>query len=192
MLLYYAGNKVFFVQAWKFKSITTKVTNEQTQNSSPSLAYMTLLKRIAYSPKIMIADVDGTVLAGGVGIVAASDIAIASPRSQFTLSEALWSLPANLMPYLIRRVGFQKAYLMTLTTQTLTATEAHHINLIDEMTEQSEETIRKYLLRLARLDEKTIIDLKNYFRKLGGLDERIEKIAMDEFDRLIKEPRVIK
>lgn len=153
--------------------------------------YMALLKRFALMPKIIIACVDGQVMAGGVGLVAASDIVFATSQSQFTLSEALWGLlPANVMPYLIRRVGFQKAYTMTLTTQALSAAEAKASHLVDEVNDQLDETLRKYLLHLSRLDKQTIHDIKNYFRKMWILDNSMEKTAIDELTRLLSESRI--
>ncbi len=153
--------------------------------------YMALLKRISLSSKIVIAQVDGQVMAGGIGLVAASDLVIATSKSQFSLSEALWALlPANVLPYLIRRVGFQKAYLMTLTTQTLSAAEAHTINLVDELTDQPEDVLKKLMLRFVRLEQQTVSDLKRYLRKLWIIDEKMEQTAIQELARLIQEPRV--
>jgi polyketide biosynthesis enoyl-CoA hydratase PksH len=96
------------------------------------------------------------------------------------------------MPYLIRRVGFQPAYFMTLTTQTLSAKDAHSFRLVDELSDDIEAAERKYLLRLTRLDEKTILDLKSYFRKLWIVDDTMEQTAIAELVRLLKEPRILK
>jgi polyketide biosynthesis enoyl-CoA hydratase PksH len=156
-----------------------------------SAHYQSLLKRFTSMPKIIISLVDGQVMAGGVGLVAASDIVIATSRSQFTLSEALWGLlPANVMPYLIRRIGFQKAYFMTLTTQAISAVDAHAWHLVDELTDEAEDVLRKYSLRLLRLNEQTIGDLKNYFRKMWIINDEMEHIAIQELSRLMQEPRI--
>ena len=153
--------------------------------------YMGLLKQLASSSKIIISEINGKVMAGGIGLVAASDIVIATPRSQFSLSEALWGLlPANVLPYLIRRTGFQPAYFMTLTTQTIFAEEAKVLHLVDEVTEQTDEALRKHLIRCSRLSEQTVKDLKNYFRKLWIINENVEKLAVMELARLVQEPRV--
>ena len=171
----------------------SEISQTNTENNAVTWSsnYMVLLKRIALIPKIVIAVVDGEVMAGGVGLVAASDLVIATSKSQFSLSEALWGLlPANVLPYLIRRVGFQKAYTMTLTTQTMSAHDAYTIHLIDELSDHPDEALRKLTLRLARLDEQTIRDMKQYFRKLWMIDEKIEQTAVLELARLIQEPRI--
>ena len=153
--------------------------------------YMETIKGFASSPKVIISSVDGRVMAGGVGIVAASDLVIATPRSQFSLSEILWGLlPACVIPYLIRRVGFQKAYSMTLTTQPISAKEAHASHLVDEISETPEDNIRKLLLRLRRLEESDIANMKRYFRKMWMIDEEMEETAVAEISRLVSAPKV--
>jgi polyketide biosynthesis enoyl-CoA hydratase PksH len=188
------GQSGIFCTGMDFKELSQNmaqgINEEETKKFVSS--YLTLLRRFSLSPKIIITEIDGKVMAGGIGLVAASDIVIATSASQFTLSEALWGLlPANVMPYLIRRVGFQPAYFMTLTTQTLSAKDAHSFRLVDELSDDIEAAERKYLLRLTRLDEKTILDLKSYFRKLWIVDDTMEQTAIAELVRLLKEPRIL-
>ncbi|HEW98420.1 MAG: enoyl-CoA hydratase [Candidatus Parabeggiatoa sp. nov. 3] len=153
--------------------------------------YMETLKRLTLIPKVIISKVDGKVIAGGIGLVAASDLVIATPRSQFSLSEALWGLlPANVIPYLIRRVGYQPAYKMTLTTLPISAQEAYRIHLVDELTETPDDSIRKLKPRIIRLSDSTIGNMKQYFRKMWLITEQMEEMAISEFSKLISQPKV--
>jgi len=153
--------------------------------------YMMLLKRFTLSPRIIVCRLDGKVIAGGVGLVAASDIVISTERTEFSLSEALWGLlPCCVIPFLIRRVGFQKAYFMTLTTKPISASEAQAIHLVDELTDHLDESLRKLTLRLNLLDDKTIVDLKNYFQKVSGITLEMEQTATAETARLTAQPHV--
>lgn len=152
---------------------------------------MNLLKRLATISRIVIACVDGVVIAGGMGLVAASDIVIATPESQFSLSETLWGLlPCCVLPYLIRRIGFQAAYRLTLTTQTITGEEAHRFQLVDVLTKTLDDEIRKYCLRFKRIHSDTICDLKKYFQKMWLIDKTMEETAVREIKRLISVPRI--
>lgn len=190
-VLILSGQPGFFCTGMDFQEMSQASFRSKEDAIRWASHYMSLLKRFALSSKIIIAHVEGEVTAGGVGLVAASDMVIAHTNSQFTLSEALWGLlPANVLPYLIRRVGFQKAYLMTLTTQKMLANEALACHLVDEVSDQPHELIRRHLLRLIRLDERTIYDLKTYFRKLWMIDETMEQAAIEELARLIQEPRI--
>jgi polyketide biosynthesis enoyl-CoA hydratase PksH len=154
--------------------------------------YMNLLKRFASSPLLVLAAVDGKVLAGGVGLASASDVLLATPASTFGLSEALFGLlPAQLMPYLVRRVGFQTAYRMTLTTAPITAADAQRVGLTDEVCEDLDTRLRWYARRLAHVPRETIADAKSYFRKMWLIDERMEETAVAEFNRLVRMPSFV-
>ncbi|PCI37516.1 MAG: enoyl-CoA hydratase [Thiotrichales bacterium] len=184
------GQQGFFCTGMDFEAMVAD--NEAAQdNVAESAAYMRLLHRFATLPRIVIAKVEGTAMAGGIGLVAASDLVIATPNSQFSLSEALWGLlPCCVLPYLIRRIGFQAAYRLTLTTQAIDGKEAQRVQLVDELTEQPDDILRRLLLRLSRLEVQTLHDMKAYFRRLWFVDEAMEKVAVEEISRLTQTPQV--
>lgn len=154
-------------------------------------AFMGLLKRFTSIPRAVVSCVDGRAMGGGVGLVAASDFVFATERSQFVLPEALWGLlPCCVLPFLIRRTGFQTAYTMTLSTQPVGAREAERFHLVDQVTDKPEPVLRRLLFRLARLDPVTIADLKRYCGQLWTLSEETEALALDEFSRLLASPLV--
>ena len=63
-------------------------------------------KRIATIPKPTIARVQGPAYGGGVGLIAACDIAVATFDAQFCLSEVkLGLIPAVISPYVIAAIG---------------------------------------------------------------------------------------
>ncbi len=168
-----------------------EVAGDGGGEASRSDAYMTVLRRLSLSPKVVVARVDGRVTAGGVGLAAASDFVLATERTQFSLSEALWGLlPACVVPYLIRRTGFQKAYTMTLSTLPISAREALACHLADEVCDDLDEPLRRLLLRIGKLEESTIVELKSYFRRMWVITEAMEQEAVDEISRLVTEPRV--
>lgn len=154
-------------------------------------AFFGLLERFTTIPRVVIAQVDGQVAGGGVGLVAASDFVHATERSTFALPEALWGLlPCCVLPFLVRRVGFQKAYTATLSTQAVSAREAHRIHLVDELTEQPDTALRQLVFRLTRLDGVVVGDAKRYFRGLSVVDERTGENAVAEFGRLMSSSAV--
>jgi polyketide biosynthesis enoyl-CoA hydratase PksH len=171
-----------------------EITSQQNpvDNDNPPNPYMALLKRFTLTPKVIVSLIDGQVMAGGVGLAAASDLVVATPRSRFSLSEALWGLlPAVVAPFLVRRVGFQAAYRMALTTMPLSAQEAHQVNLVDEISQAPHESVHRLWLRLSKLQESTVGNLKQFFRKIWLINEQIEKIAVSETFRRFTDPGVI-
>jgi polyketide biosynthesis enoyl-CoA hydratase PksH len=122
---------------------------------------------LATGPFITVAHVRGKVNAGGVGFVAASDIAIADEAAQFSLSELLFGLyPACVMPFLIRRIGFQKAHYLALTTQPITAAQAAEWGLVDAFGPQSDVLLRRHLLRLRRPNK---VAIRRYMRFMSDM-----------------------
>ena len=187
-LVILAGQQGFFCTGMDFAEASRSAG---ANNPLAGQEYMALLKRFAGCGKIIIAKVEGSALAGGIGLVAASDLVVATPESRFGLPEALWGLlPANVMPFLIRRVGFQPAYRMTLTTETISAEEAERIGLVDVMTASPDDAIRRHLLRLGRLDEQTILDAKAYFKRMWLFNETMERDAIEELHRLMASERI--
>jgi len=113
--------------------------------------------------------VRGKANAGGVGFVAASDIVLADETAQFSLSELLFGLyPALVLPFLVRRVGFQKAHYLTLMTQPISAKQAFEWGLVDAFEPQSETLLRRHLLRLRRLSKMAIRRYKSYMGHVGA------------------------
>jgi len=185
------GKDGFFCTGMDFEQVTQQVLAGQTA-SFASDTYMNVLKRFSSSAKIIIAKVDGRVLAGGMGILAACDMVIASNQSQFGLSEAMWGLlPANVMPFLIRRVGFQPAYFMTLTMQNINAQRAYEIHLVDEVSENLDDSLRRLMLSLRRINNSTVLEAKKFFRKMWLINEEMEQCAIAELKHLMAQPEVI-
>lgn len=128
-----------------------------------------LWHRLASGPCITVAHVRGRANAGGVGFVAACDVVLSEDKATFSLSELLFGLmPACVLPFLIRRVGFAKANYMTLTTQPIAASQAEAWGLVDACEANSDNLLRKHLLRLRRLGKDGIARYKRY---AGGLDD---------------------
>ncbi|MEV6116053.1 enoyl-CoA hydratase-related protein [Streptomyces sp. NPDC052109] len=150
-----------------------------------------LLKRLASLPRVVVSVVDGRVTGGGVGIAAASDFVYASARSSFALPEALWGLlPCCVLPFLIRRTGFQPAYAMTLSTLPVTAEHAARIHLVDEVMDDARPALRRLASRLTKIDTSVVADGKRYFEQLRQPAERHEQVAVTEFARLMSSPVV--
>lgn len=185
------GRDGFFCTGMDFGEFTDRVNRPETSGNTDDAQYMDILRRLSSVGKVVISVVDGQVMAGGIGFLGASDLVLATPPSRFSLPEALWGLlPACVLPLLIRRIGFQNAYRMTLSTETWSAEQARQAGLVDETPERMDDAIRRHLVRATRLEPETIRDLKAYFKKLWFLSDAMEKTAIEEIARLTAEPRI--
>jgi len=142
-------------------------TASSKQGDGPGPLY-DLWLRLVTGPYVTIAHVRGKTNAGGVGFVAASDIVLADDTAQFSLSELLFGLyPACVLPFLVRRIGFQKAHYLTLMTQPISVTAACEWGLVDAVDTQSEALLRRHLLRLRRLSRTAIRRYKTYMNRIS-------------------------
>lgn len=99
-----------------------------------------LLRTLHDMPKPTIARVQGPAYGGGVGLVAACDIAVATFDAQFTLSEVrLGIIPAAISPYVIAAIGERKSRRYMLTAERFSAAEAYRIGLVHEIVPGEEE-----------------------------------------------------
>jgi polyketide biosynthesis enoyl-CoA hydratase PksH len=138
-----------------------------------------LWRRLATGPFVSIAHVRGKANAGGIGFVAACDLVLADSAAVFSLSELLFGLmPACVLPFLIRRIGFARANAMTLSTQPVTVQTAHAWGLVDAFEDNSENLLRKHLLRLRRLNKKSVARYKRYMASIEDLPAAAESKAL--------------
>ena len=151
-------------------------------NTGPDAAQLyDIWHRMATGSFVSISLVEGRVNAGGVGFIAASDIVLAGPSATFGLSEMLFGLfPACVLPFLIRRIGRQKAHYMTLMTKTLDAQEALSWHLVDQTSDNTALLLRQHLTRLQRLDRQAITVYKSYITGIQSDDlQAAKKPAVD-------------
>ncbi|MFG2716106.1 enoyl-CoA hydratase-related protein [Streptomyces goshikiensis] len=153
--------------------------------------FFDLLRRLTEIPVTVVAAVDGRAVGGGVGLAAACDLVIATERSSFSLPEALWGLlPCNILPFLVRRVGFQRAYAMTLSTASVSAADARLSGLVDEVEGPHGQQLRRLLGRVTKLDRPTVAEAKAYCAGLAPIPDTARAHAGEVFARLLASPVV--
>jgi len=95
-----------------------------------------LYQRLLETTKPVITAVNGAALSAGAGLVAASDIVVASSAASFGFPDARQGLVAGLAaPLLCFRVGAGIAAKMLLTSTPIDAAEAHRLGVFHELVE---------------------------------------------------------
>ena len=104
------------------------------ENEADAMQLAQMLRTIYLCPKPVVAKVQGDCYAGGMGLVAACDIAVAVQEASFCLSEVkLGLIPATISPYVIKAMGENAARRYFLTAERFTAQEAHRIGFVHEV-----------------------------------------------------------
>jgi methylglutaconyl-CoA hydratase len=93
-----------------------------------------LLRAIVACSLPVVARVHGAVFGGGVGLVCATDIAVAADTARFSLSEArLGLVPAVVGPYVLGALGHREAKARMLQASPIDAATALRIGLVHEV-----------------------------------------------------------
>ncbi|MEW6761258.1 MAG: enoyl-CoA hydratase/isomerase family protein [Pseudomonadota bacterium] len=105
-----------------------------SENQEDAMRLADMLRTIYLCPKPVVAKVQGDCYAGGMGLVAACDIVVASEVAHFCLSEVkLGLIPATISPYVIKAMGEQAARRYFLTAERFDANEARRIGFAHEV-----------------------------------------------------------
>ena len=101
------------------------------ENEADARRMARMLRTIDTCARPVVVRVHGHAFGGGVGLIAAADIAVASEETVFSLSEVkLGILPSVISPYVLRAVGPRQARDLFLTGDRFDAAHALRIGLV--------------------------------------------------------------
>jgi methylglutaconyl-CoA hydratase len=104
------------------------------ENLADATKLADMLRTIYLCPKPVVAKIQGDCYAGGMGLVAACDVAVAVDGANFCLSEVkLGLIPATISPYVIKAMGENAARRYFLSAERFSAQEAHRIGFVHEV-----------------------------------------------------------
>jgi len=107
-------------------------SREENVADAGKLAQM--LHTIYTCPQPTIARVQGDVFAGGMGLVAACDMAVSVDTANYCLSEVkIGLIPATIAPYVIRAMGPRAAHRYFLTAERFDAAEALRMGFVHQV-----------------------------------------------------------
>ena len=110
---------------------------EENLADADKLAQM--LKTIYNCPKPTVAAIQGDVYAGGMGLVAVCDVAIAVKNANFCLSEVRLGLaPATISPYVLKALGARASQRYFLTAEIFDAKKARQLGFVHERVNEEE------------------------------------------------------
>ncbi len=158
-------------------------------NASDALGLAQMLRTIYESPKPVVARVHGPCFAGGMGLVAACDIAVASIAAEFCLSEVkLGLIPATISPYVLKAMGEQSARRYFLSAERFTAAEAHRIGFVHELTQADtlDARVDEILTALTANSPNAVRQAKLLVREVAGraVDDALLKDTADRIAQI--------
>lgn len=135
--------------------------------------------------KVIIAEVQGSAIAGGCGLMTVCDFAYTVPDAKFGYTEVrIGFVPALVSVFLIRKIGEARARQLLLTGKLVAAAEAHQMGLITEVVapEKLSASVRQLAASLIKnasaaslqLTRRLIDEVQNY-----PLEEALERAAKE-------------
>jgi methylglutaconyl-CoA hydratase len=129
-----AANGVAFCAGADLNWMRKMAGYSHDENRADAMQLANMLRTIYLCPKPVVAKVQGDCYAGGMGLVAACDIAVAVEDAHFCLSEVkLGLIPATISPYVIKAMGENAARRYFLTAERFNAREALRIGFVHEV-----------------------------------------------------------
>ncbi len=133
-----------------------------------------LLQRLGHSAKPVIAAVNGPAFGGGLGLIAAADIVIASSTAVFSFSEVrLGLVPAMISVVVLPRIGPHHARRLFLTGRLFSAEEAARYGLVHRLTPpgELEAAVDEEIADIAKGGPIAVGEAKRLIREIPRLDE---------------------
>jgi methylglutaconyl-CoA hydratase len=156
-------------------------TYGREENLADAGALAGMLQAIYACPKPTIAKVQGDVYAGGMGLVAACDIAVSVDTANYCLSEVkLGLIPATISPYVIRAMGARAAHRYFLTAERFGAAEALRIGYVHEVVaaDMLDAKVSEIARALASAGPQAVKACKKLVHDVAGRDISPELVAM--------------
>ena len=161
------------------------------QNLDDARALAKMLKTLDQMAKPTLARVHGPAFAGGVGLVAACDIALGTPDAKFCLSEAKLGLsPATISPYVVRAMGERMARRYFLSAEVFNAEEAYRVGLLSGVSasEKLDADIEEILKHLTAGGPQALAKIKDLIRVVSS--GRVDDVMIEDTAKRIAEIRV--
>lgn len=109
------------------------------ENRDDALRLAALMQRIDHAEKPVICRIQGAAFGGALGLICASDIAVAAEDARLCLSEVrLGILPAVIAPYVVRALGPRQAQRYFMTAEQISAARALELGLVHECAPEHE------------------------------------------------------
>jgi methylglutaconyl-CoA hydratase len=161
----------------------------EAESREDAAAVARMLRRLHAFPTATLALVDGSAFGGGVGLVAACDLAVASETATFRLSEVrLGLIPAVIAPYLVQAIGPRATRRYAVTAESFDAREAHRLGLVHEVVEHGhvEEAGERIAAGLAANGPLAMREVKALVARVGRteVDDDLMRDTADRIARL--------
>ena len=167
-------------------NINKPLNNEEDKLYNVNRRFGDLLTTINDSPKTIISVVHGAARGGGFGIACVSDIVIGTIDSSYAMPETGFGLPgAQIIPFVVNRLGSFQARRMVTTGATISGEEAYKLGLISHLCKDLDET--QFILRniLDSIKTRSPNGIKESKRLIQEVNKKELSLLLDDGARTV-------
>ena len=133
------GEGGVFCAGGDLKSMGSAImSGDHDQVAAMSKGAAHLFKQFYHQPQTTLVLVEGAAMAGGLGLVCCADLVAVTADAKFALTETRLGIPpAQISPYVVRRLGLQTAKRLMLTGAAFKGADAARVGLADHIADGS-------------------------------------------------------
>jgi methylglutaconyl-CoA hydratase len=181
-----AGEGKSFCAGGDLRWMQAQMTANADERRAEARVLAYALNKLNTLPKPLVGRVQGNAFGGGIGLMSVCDVAIGARGARFGLTEVkLGLIPATISPYVLARMGEDKARRVFMSARLFDADETVSLNLLarvveaDELDAAVEAEVAPYLLAAPR----AVAAAKALARSLGPTIST--EVIEDTIDRLL-------
>jgi isohexenylglutaconyl-CoA hydratase len=169
-----------------FKAVFQGTATHPGQVAASNRRFGELFEQINCLPQVVLMLVEGAAIGGGLGLLCAADIVAVTESAQFAMTETTLGIPpAQIAPYVARRIGLPVARRLMLTAARFDGAQAGRLGLADEVVDSAqaladaEQRVRAQVLRCAPGANAVTKEILLRATRLD--DEALRQFAADRF-----------
>ena len=180
-IVLFSSNSDVFCAGADLKYLEKIKDFSDAENLEDSKQLMNLFKIMLSYPKLIISKVEGAAIAGGCGLVTASDIVFATHESVFGYPEVkIGFIPALVSTFLIKKIKPTDARELLLTGKLINAKKAQEIGLINyiDATNEIDQNINEFMSKIIKsTSANSINETKKMLYTWLKIDDDLKKAA---------------
>jgi len=165
----------------EFRADFQSATPDRAEIEAASRAAGHLFHSLNTMPQLTVALVEGAAMAGGLGLMCACDISVATRDAKFALTETTLGIPpAQIAPYVRSRTGLSVARALMLTAPRFDAIEAQRLGLVSTVVEDAaalDTEAQKIQLQLRRCAPGAVAATKSVLLDDDNAEAQIDRAA---------------
>ena len=152
-----------------------------------------LFKKFWSLPQTLIVVVEGSAMGGGFGLACIADLTLVHADAKLGMPETTLGIaPAQIAPYVVKRIGLTRAKQMALTGERVNGEKAYQLGIAQYLANSSEElrdTLESVIQQVERCGPKACAATKQIMHEVGSQNDADEmiKFSADIFSQLNKQ-----